>query len=149
MTIDALDLVRIEIATEQHAAGYFGGPLELGQDSAARYVAEGHLGTLCDRYGLGPVWEAVAEVLQQRPELLTLTMRQREQLRQERADCCQEVFSRADVAFRAADYPAALSALDEGERIAPDHQPIDWSSWEDLRQVVARKQAEAQESAAA
>ena len=137
--MDELDLIRVRIATEDNAGRYFGGPLGLSQSDAARYTSEGHLSKLCDRYGLATVWRAVAEVIEARPELLTDSEEVRQQRARDRAAACEAANVSAGDAYKAGNYPAALAALDEGDRADPDHRVNGRHSWASLRELVHTK----------
>jgi hypothetical protein len=52
-----VELARVRIATEDFAGWYFNGPLRPSPEFTARYVSEGHLVDLVDRYGLEVVME--------------------------------------------------------------------------------------------
>src|SRR5205823_366127 len=79
-----VEQAQIRNAVADYAAGYYGGPLGLGRDSAARYTAEGHLRALVDRHGLGAVWQAVAAVIEAEPGVLDRSVRERDELRAQR-----------------------------------------------------------------
>lgn len=136
--MDPLDRERVRVAAEDHAGRYYGGPMRLGRDSAARYTAEGHLRGLCDQYTLGEVWRAVAEVIDARPALLTDTDQVRAARKAERAARCDQAADAAYQAWNAGDADRALRELDRGELIDPDHRISRWYSWEDLRKVVRK-----------
>lgn len=139
MTLAVDDLARVRIATEDHAARYYGGPLNLGRDDAARYTAEGHLGKLCDRYRLAAVWRAVAAVIDERPELLTATEVERTARREERARRCEDAAHRAHELFQAGWGGDALAAVAEGEQADPDHRVAGRHTWTDLRKIITKR----------
>ena len=129
--------VQIRQATEDHAGRYFGGPLGLGREDAARYVAEGHLGGLCDRHGLAAVWKAVADIIDQHPQVLDQRLSD-DELRQRQADRsarAAELSRQAAAAFRAGDADRALALIDEGEQVCPGYR-AGLRSWDDLRARV-------------
>lgn len=127
---------QIRQAAEDHAGRYVGGPLGLGREDAARYVAEGHLGGLCDRHGLAAVWQAVADFIDQHPRVLErlsdAELGQRQAARSARA---AELSRQAAAAFRAGDADRALALIDEGEQACPGYR-AGLRSWDDLRARV-------------
>lgn len=140
--MDNLDLRRIEIATEDQAARYYGGPLRFTADDAARYTAEGRrLDELCRTHGLPVIWRAVAAVLRERPELLTDTEQAVELRKEQRRQQCYEATHAAAQAVLAGRFDEAQRHIDRGELIDPDYLSDGWRSWESLRNAVAAKAA--------
>lgn len=133
--MDKLDLARVRIAVEDHAADYYGGPWNFGRSDAARYTAEGHLGRLCDQHGLKVVWQAVAAVIDERPELLTAGKEQRHARELGREGDCRRRAQQALDAYRAGCHAAALAEIDAGELVDPDYTSAGWS-WDRMRQQV-------------
>lgn len=127
----------IRQAVEDYAGRYYGGPFGLGRDDAARYVAEGHLGDLCDRHGLGHVWQAVAAHIDQRPQVLDQAFPEQElrQRQAERAARAGELSRQAARAFKAGDLARALALIDQGEQTCPGYR-AGLRSWDDLRARV-------------
>ena len=133
----AAEQAQIRQAAEDHAGRYFGGPLGLGRDDAARYVAEGHLGDVCDRHGLAAVWREVSHFIDQHPRVLDQRLSD-DELRQRQADRsaqAAELSRQAAAAFRAGDADRALALIDEGEQTCPGYR-AGLRSWDDLRARV-------------
>lgn len=128
---------QIRQAAEDHAGRYFGGPLGLGRDDAARYVAEGHLGDVCDRHGLAAVWQAVADLIDQHPRVLDRRLSDAElgQRQADRSARAAELSRQAAAAFRAGQIARALALIDEGEQACPGYR-AGLRSWDDLRARV-------------
>lgn len=127
----------IRQAVEDYAGRYYGGPFGLGRDDAARYVAEGHLGDVCDRHGLAAVWRAVSNFIDQHPRVLDRRLSDAE-IRQRQADRsarAAELSRQAAAAFRAGDADRALALIDEGEQTCPGYR-AGLRSWDDLRARV-------------
>jgi hypothetical protein len=103
------------------------GPFTFGRDDAARYVSEGYLRGLCERYSLKQVWEAVAAEIEAAPEVLETRHSDAEidERQAARRSVAAEIDKRAEVAFRAADFDGALALLDEAELAAPDYTDFD------------------------
>jgi hypothetical protein len=140
MQFSAIEQVKITQAAEDHAAHWYGGPFGFGAYSAARYVAEGHLDDLIRAHGLSAVWHAVADVLAQRPELLTATKAEREDRKQARRQRVQELELTAVDHVRHGDFHAALQVVDAMELADPAYRPRDglWSL-DDLREGILTK----------
>lgn len=142
-----VDLVIIRHAVEDHAASWYGqvGPFTFGVDDAARYTTEGvsELRPLVDRYGLAAVWQAVRAEIDRQPTILDrrLTNDERAIRHRQRTEAAQVLSSQGVVAFKAGDFNQALACLDEAELISP--VPPGWRTWEQLRQIVREKAAEA------
>lgn len=133
-----VDLVRLEIHAEQNAHRYHGGPLNFSAADAVRYTAESW--KLCDDHGLSPTWQAVQGIVDRRPEVLTSTPAQRAGWaagRQARAGWADR---EALAAFKAADWPGVLAAVDRGEQADPDYRVGGWRTWDYIRGIVAEKQ---------
>jgi preprotein translocase subunit YajC len=143
---DELDQARIRNAVAEHAAGYYGGPLNLGRDDAARYVSEGHLGPLVSRHGLNDVWEAVAAEIERNPDALTPDRAGRSRAIRERAD---DASTRALAHFKAGELDQALAAIAEGEAADPDFRTARGVSWSSMREAIDRKRSEPAPAAAA
>jgi len=128
---------QIRQAAEDYAGRYFGGPLGLGREDAARYVAEGHLGGLCDRHGLAVVWQAVADHVDRHPQVLDRRLSDAEirQRQTARAAEARELSRQAARAFRAGQLDRALALIDEGEQVCPEHR-AGGRSWDELRARV-------------
>ena len=133
----AAERAQIRQAAEDHAGRYFGGPLGLGRDDAARYVAEGHLGDVCGRHGLAAVWKAVADFIDQHPQVLDRRLSDVEisQRQADRSARAAELSRQAAAAFRAGDADRALALIDEGEQTCPGYR-AGLRSWDDLRARV-------------
>lgn len=137
MTFAELDLARIRNATEDNAHRYYGGPLSLGKDDAARYVAEGHL----KQYPLAETWREVAALLDARPEILTLTAAEVEQRRTNRANLCEEYAHNAHRHLVTGWVDDAHGLIDDGELLDPDHRVLGRYSWQQIRDAVIAEAA--------
>lgn len=135
----AAELAAIRHAVEDHAGRFYGqvGPFTFGREQAARYTSEGPLSGLCDRYGLAAVWRAVAEVIEEHPQVLEhrYSDQERRQRQQERAAQAQRLADEAAVAFKADDQRRALELLDQAELADPTYRP-GWRSFDELRSIV-------------
>ena len=114
-----LEIAEIGHAADDHAARYYGGPLELCRDDAARYVSEGHLGHLISRHGLGTVWAAVADYLSRNPAVLELTEIARTEARHARIDAAEQARRNAKRNFDAGDFDSSLAMIAAAERLDP------------------------------
>jgi hypothetical protein len=132
-----VELATIRIAVEDHAAHYYRGPLGPSRKSAERYVSEGHLGELCDRHGLGPVWEAVAAEIEKRPELLERSKDERAAAQPERRERAAAVDRDALDAFKAGDFDRADELIDAAELIDPD-----FGDWRRARLAIEEGRAQ-------
>ncbi|WP_327009738.1 AAA family ATPase [Dactylosporangium sp. NBC_01737] len=119
----SLEQADIRTAVADHAGFYFLGPLNPGRESAARYVSEGHLRDLADRYGLAAVWDAVTAVIDADPSVLELTETQRADLRAHRQDRAEQIAAAALAAFKAGDYHLAQELVTRGELLDPQYRP--------------------------
>jgi len=141
--LDPLDRERVRIAVEDHAGRIFRNPLIGGStDNVGRYVAEGHLGALTERYGLSQVWRAVAQTVEERPELLERSDADADQGARERGEAAELLSTQAAGQVRDGDFAAALATIDQAERLDPDHRAGVGRSWDELRTIVARRQEE-------
>ncbi|WP_280489206.1 hypothetical protein [Nocardia carnea] len=109
----------IEYAADDFAAQYYGGPFNFGIGDAARYVTEGHLGTLADAYGLAPVADAVEAYLRQRPEVLHRSKADRQRGAAARAEEWQRLIIAAGEAFQAGELDRARRLVDDAESVEP------------------------------
>jgi hypothetical protein len=138
----AAELVMIRHAVEDHAAGWYGqvGPFTFGREQAARYTSEGPLSGLCDRHGLPAVWRAVAEVIEENPQVLEhrLSDEERAQRQQQRAEHAGRLADEAAAAFQAGDQPRALELIDQAELADPTHRPAH-RTFDDLRGIIRTK----------
>lgn len=137
-----VEAARIRVAVEDHAARYFGGPLGLARDDAARYVSEGHLKSLVDKYGLREVWDGVAAELEARPELLERDEAARAASRAARHERAAATSRDALAAYKTGDVDGALKALDAGELIDPEYR-YRGVSWDRARELIGRHQQKA------
>jgi hypothetical protein len=131
MDTDA-DHARIRVAVEDHAHRYYGGPLHLGRSDAARYVTEGHLG----QHPLKETWQAVAELIEARPEVLTWTAADVAERRQVRAEQCEALAHEAHDHMVAGRTPEAEAAVGRGEVLDPDHRVLGRYSWTQIRKAL-------------
>lgn len=144
---DALDQARIRNAVAEHAAGYHGGPLQLSQDDAARYVSEGHLGPLVSRHGLNAVWEAVAAEIARNPDSLVDNRKARSAEIRAKSEATAV---RALEHFKAGELDEALAALAEGEAADPDFRSAGRGhTWSSMRDAIQRKAAQREAAPAA
>ena len=136
--LTGLDLVRVAIATQDHAHRWYGrhGGFTFSKSDAARYVSEGAL----KQYPLKPTWRAVAAHIEAHPEVLTFTDEQEVQAQRDRAQRCAEIADEACEQMVAGWFVDALAMLDAGELVDPDYR-IGFRSWDDLREIVRRRQA--------
>lgn len=141
-----LDRERIRVAVEDHAARMFASPWIGGsRENTARYVAEGPLTKLTDREGLSRVWNAVDQVLGDRPELMTRSPEESERAAAARAERVESMASQAAQLTKSGDYTGAMDLIDQAETMAPDHlvgtgKTLRTRSWDDLRAIVRRRQ---------
>jgi hypothetical protein len=140
----AIEQATIRNAVTDQAGGYFGGPLHLGKADAARYVSEGHLGKLCDKYSLSEVWRAVAEVIAADESVLHRTHEQRTQGREEREARCERMAEEAFAAYQAGDLTAAAALIDEAELVDPSYRSgrskqVYGYDWADIRAAITRR----------
>ncbi|MEU7590611.1 hypothetical protein AB0A95_30515 [Micromonospora sp. NPDC049230] len=141
-----LDRERIRVAVEDHAARMFTSPMIGGsRENTARYVAEGPLTKLADRDGLARVWNAVDQVLGDRPELMTRSPEESERAAAARAERVETMASQAAQLTKDGDYAGAMDLIDQAETMAPDHlvgtgKTLRTRSWDDLRGIVRRRQ---------
>jgi N12 class adenine-specific DNA methylase/predicted RNA methylase len=141
----ALERAQIRNAVADHAAGYYGGPLGLGRDSAARYTSEGHLKDLVARHGLGPVWEAVAAVIAADPGVLERSQRQRTDDTVARQARAEDLAAQALVAFKDRDLDQAQRLAEAGQLVDPLYRPgrserrLDGWSWSQIHEAIAHR----------
>ncbi|GAA4439211.1 hypothetical protein [Phytohabitans houttuyneae] len=138
MTFTPPELAMIRHAVQDYAGRWYGqvGAMTFGRDDAARYVSEGHLGMLCDRYTLKQVWRAVAEVINEDPAVLELRLSDAEveERAAARRAAADEIDQRAAAAFHAGDLAGTLALIDEAELAAPTYR-----NWDDLRRLVRER----------
>ena len=114
-----LELLEIGYTADDHAGRYYGGPLGLNANDAARYVTEGHLGHLITRHGFGAVWDAVASHLAGNPSVLTLTNTARTEARKGRIASAEQHRKDAKRSFKVGDFDSALAMIADAERLDP------------------------------
>lgn len=138
----AVELVMIRHAVEDHAAGWYGqvGPFTFGREQAARYTSEGPLSGLCDRHGLAAVWRAVAEVIEENPQVLEhrLSDEERAQRQRQRAARAEYLAEETAVAFQAGDRERALEATYQAELADPTYRPAH-CTFDELREIIRTK----------
>jgi hypothetical protein len=117
--LSELELLEIGYTADDHAGRYYGGPLGLNADDAARYVTEGHLGHLIARHGFGAVWDAVANHLACNPSVLTLTNTARTEARNGRIASAEQHRKDAKRSFDIGDFDSALALIADAERLDP------------------------------
>ena len=135
----------IRNAVADQAADYFGGPLGLGRDSAARYVSEGPLSELADRHGLGTVWDAVAAVIDADPTVLERDAQTRTATRAEREAHAEQLAETALAEFKQGAWNRASDLIDQAELIDPtyrpgrsEHNPFGYR-WDEIRAAIERR----------
>lgn len=129
----AAESARIHNAVEDHAAQYYRGPgtptpdnatdYVGGIDSAARYVAEGHLKDLLDTHGLAKVKLAVLGAIREDESVLTRSQEDRNKNKADRDAKLAEINKTAGAAAQAGEWDDALHGLDEIETIDPTYRP--------------------------
>ncbi|KWX03232.1 hypothetical protein LI90_4283 [Carbonactinospora thermoautotrophica] len=140
---DPIEQAMIRNATEDYASRYYGGPMRFGRDDAARYVAEGHLRDLVDKHGLTPVWNAVASLIAERPEVLDpITEADREQRIRARQDRAGRLADDAYTALLRHDYNRALELIGQAELVDPTYRPSG-ATWEQIREAIREQRDEA------
>lgn len=115
-----VDRVQVAHACEDYAGQWYGSPATAG--SVGRYVAEGSLGGLCDRYGLSRVAAAVWEHLDAHPEIRAagrLTDGQRAANKAARDGRAREWSRKSVEAFYAGRWDDALTFIDRAELESP------------------------------
>lgn len=135
--LSPVDLARVRIAVEDHAAAYYGGPMHLGRADAVRYVTEAYLKTLPWK----AAWRAVEAEVDARPEVLTWTEMQRAENKIARAEACNAADTRIIERFDAGDIDGALAVIDEAELINPDYRVNGWHTWGRLRDLIRQHAA--------
>jgi hypothetical protein len=134
----------IRNAVADHAGGYYGGPLGLGRDSAARYTSEGHLHELVERHGLDAVWTAVAEAIDADPAILDRGQAQRATERQQREARAEQVAREALAAYKRGEHAEARTLIDQAELVDPTYRPGRGNartyrpSWDEIRRSIGR-----------
>lgn len=122
--LTAVELVTVAHACEDWAGNWYGrqGGFTFGRSDCERYVAEGHLGTLCERHSLAVVWAAVRDHLDAHPEILAagrLTDAQRAERQAARDGRAKRLLAEAEVPFRAGRWDDALALIDRAELESP------------------------------
>lgn len=135
----------IRYAVQDYAAGWYGQvrPFKFGKEQAIRYTAEGAaLRELCDRHGLKAVWQAVAAVVEQDPQVLErrLSEAERTEQQQRRAAEALRLADEAAAAFQDGDRDRALALIDQAELADPTH-PAGFRSWDELREIIRSRLA--------
>ncbi|MEV5211285.1 hypothetical protein AB0K35_27815 [Micromonospora sp. NPDC053740] len=134
--MDPVDRVRMAHACEDYAGQWAANPATSGSPSSvSRYVAEGCLSALCDRYTLAVVWAAVREHLDAHPEILAagpLTDGQRAERQEARAAASRACLAEAEVPFREGRWAGALARVDRAELASPGL--VDFARY---RQIIA------------
>lgn len=141
--LSAADQVRVRVAVDDHAARIYRSPLVGGsKSSVGRYLAEGPLSKVTDRYGLSTVWEAVAEVVNEQPDALTRSDADVKAAAKRRADEAERLANRAADLFQAGDAAEALALVDQAEQLNPDQRvggdPLPFT-FDELRKIIGRK----------
>lgn len=127
-----IDHARIQVATEDNAHRYYGGPLNFGKADAARYVTEGHL----KEYPLAETWREVTALIEARPEMLTWTAAEVQQRQQALADMCEEYAVSAHRHMVTGWTDDAHGLINDGELCNPDHRVLGRYSWQQLHDAV-------------
>ncbi len=120
--LSAVERTLIAHACEDFAGIWTRNPATGGSvGSVSRYVAEGNLSTLCDRYTLAVVWAAVREYLDAHPELLAVCLSdgQLADRREARAAAARTLLTEAEGPFRAGRWDEALALVDRAEMESP------------------------------
>lgn len=141
--IAPVDLVTVAHACEDWAGNWYGpqGGFTFGRSDCERYVSEGYLSGLCDRYGLKAVWEAVRVHLDAHPEILVagrLTDAQRAERQAARDAASAALLAEAEVPFRGDRWDEALALIDRAELASPGH-----ANFGRYREIVRSKMPEA------
>jgi hypothetical protein len=134
-----IEMATIRNAVADQAGGLFGGPLGFTKDDTARYVSEGYLSKLVDKYSLRDVWEAVAEVIHADESVLTRTPAERKQGAADRTARCVELEDAALAAYKASELDRALALVDQAELIDPAHRIGGRHDWADVRGFLTRR----------
>lgn len=141
MTFTPVELVTIAHACEDYAGNWYGkqGGFTFGRSDCERYVSEGHLGKLCERYSLKEVWAAVREHLDAHPEILAvgrLTEAQRAERQSARNAAAKVLLDEAHVVFDAGRFAEALELIERAELEAPTFE-----RWDVYRRIISSKLA--------
>jgi hypothetical protein len=144
----------IRNAVDDHAAGYYGGPLRLPKADVPRDIADGHLEDLEKLHGRDAIWAAVAEVIGSDENVLHRSHADRERLRVDRENRAEKCSRKALAAFQGSDYDQALTLVEQGELIDPLYRPNRSErrpyglSWSDIRATIASRRDGGQAAAA-
>lgn len=135
----AVEQAAIAHAVQDWAPNYYGGPLELGPDSAVRYVTEGHLRDLVTAHGYNAVHDGVQDYLTAHPDLLDRRVTQEERSAREQARTTEatKLLTQAQDAVRTGDPEGALELVDHAEIAAPRWRTYDRIR-DRIREIAAR-----------
>lgn len=128
---------------EDNAPNIFGGPLHIGMDDTARYLAEGHIMRALPHLTLKEAWRAAANVLASEPTLVheapvtdqELALRDAKRLR-----AAEELIDRAGVEMKAGRYEEALGLVDLAEMVAPLLRP-NGRTYDRYRSIINERSA--------
>ena len=139
------DRARVAVAVADLGPGIWDSPLCGGDiNNVGRYVAEGALGDrMRDRHSFAILWGAAAEYAAAHRDILNRTHGDVREATAERAKEAAMHEKIAVAAFKAGDWATARANLDAGELVHPDYRASGFRTWDDLRAIVARKQAQA------
>lgn len=139
--LSPVERVLVAHACEDWAGNWYGpqGGFVFGRADCERYVSEGRLSQLCDRYGLKVVWAAVAAHLDAHPEILAagrFTDGQRAERQADRDARAKALLAEAEQPFRDGRWGEALALVDRAERESPGCVRFDR-----YRDVIERRSA--------
>ncbi len=117
-----IEQIRIRHLVEDHAATWYGGPLQLGVLDAIRYTAEAHVEKAFPDVAYETLWDAIRAVLNADITILDrrLTDADRHAAACARTFAAQERLGLAGTAFTEHDYSLAAALVDQAEREDPD-----------------------------
>lgn len=143
--LTAADQIHLGHLVDDHAATYYGGPLNMSLSDAVRYTAEAVVERAFPDVDRAALWALVRAELEAHPEILErgrLTDDQRAARAAERAARSQIHDQAALIALRAGDFDGALRSIDAAEMACPRRPgPYDWDG---LRAFVRQARAEAE-----